>query len=149
MASVYDVAAYILEKRGEQTAMKLQKLCYYSQAWHLVWDEVPLFGERIEAWANGPVVRDLYKAHRGQFRVAAMPEWTHADPGVLTDNERETIDAVLSFYGGMSAHQLSQLTHSESPWADARAGLQEGDRASVPITDADMFAYYDGLTQRR
>lgn len=32
MANVFDVAAYILEKEGEMTTMKLQKLCYYAQA---------------------------------------------------------------------------------------------------------------------
>ena len=45
MANVDDVAAYILNRQGPMTAMKLQKLCYYSQAWHLVWDSEPL-GQR-------------------------------------------------------------------------------------------------------
>lgn len=53
MATVLDVASYILEKQGGTTAMKLQKLCYYSKAWHLVWEERPLFTNRIEAWVNG------------------------------------------------------------------------------------------------
>lgn len=52
MATVFDVAAYILEKKGEMTAWKLQKLVYYSQAWSLVWDQRPLFAERIEAWGQ-------------------------------------------------------------------------------------------------
>ena len=38
---VFDVAAYILQKTGSMTTMKLQKLVYYSQAWSLVWDEKP------------------------------------------------------------------------------------------------------------
>jgi hypothetical protein len=54
-ATVFDVAAYILEKKGEMSAWRLQKLVYYSQAWSLVWDERPLFDEPIQAWANGPV----------------------------------------------------------------------------------------------
>ena len=33
MASVFDAAAYILEKKGEMTTLKLQKLVYYAQAW--------------------------------------------------------------------------------------------------------------------
>ena len=49
MANVFDVAACILKQKGPMTAMKLQKLLYYSQAWSLVWDEKPLFPERIEA----------------------------------------------------------------------------------------------------
>ena len=53
------------------SAMKLQKLIYYSQAWSLVWDDEPLFPERIEAWINGPVVPELYERHKGEFKVTA------------------------------------------------------------------------------
>ncbi|MGO4258779.1 Panacea domain-containing protein [Marmoricola sp. RAF53] len=146
MANVYDVAEYILEKRGEMTAMKLQKLCYYSHAWHLVWEEQPLFANQIEAWANGPVVRDLYRAHRGEFRVSEMPDYVKADSGNLTHDETTSIDAVLSHYGEMTGHQLSELTHSERPWRNARVGLGAGVRSETPIPDDQIAAYYDSLT---
>ncbi|HCU23588.1 MAG TPA: hypothetical protein DF383_01115, partial [Deltaproteobacteria bacterium] len=71
MTSVHDVATYILKKTGPITAMKLQKLVYYSQAWSLVWDEKPLFKEKIEAWTNGPVVPALYRLHRGKFEISS------------------------------------------------------------------------------
>lgn len=74
MAQIADVAAYILDKCGRMTVMKLQKLTYYSQAWHLVWTEKPLFDNRIEAWANGPVVRELYNLHRGRFSLSGPAE---------------------------------------------------------------------------
>jgi uncharacterized phage-associated protein len=66
---VVDIAEYILEQLGEITTMKLHKLLYYCQAWHLVWDEEPLFEARIEAWANGPVAPEIYELHRGIFKV--------------------------------------------------------------------------------
>ena len=71
MASVQDVAAYILEKQGGMTAMKLEKLVYYSQSWSLVWDEKPLFGEDIQAWANGPVMYALTEGQPGGNRLAS------------------------------------------------------------------------------
>src|SRR5690349_8592497 len=89
--TAHDVAAYILQKQGEITAMKLQKLAYYSQAWSLVWDEEPLFRERIEAWANGPVLPSLYKLHKGSFKITS---WPKGDPSKLTRKQRETVDAV-------------------------------------------------------
>lgn len=146
MANVYDVAAYILQEKGEMTAMKLQKLCYYSHAWHLVWEEVPLFGDRIEAWANGPVVRPLYTAHRGEFRVSKMPDWTKADADNLTEDEKHSVDSIMGFYGEMTAHQLSELTHSERPWASARGDLAPGARSDAQITDSEIAPYYDSLT---
>jgi uncharacterized phage-associated protein len=116
LAKVQDVAAYILQRRGPMTAMKLQKLVYYAQAWHLVWDEKPLFSSRIEAWANGPVCRDLYRLHRGHFTIG-LDDLTPAgaQPDAIDEAERATIDVVIDAYADKSAHWLSELTHREPP----------------------------------
>ncbi len=142
MASVFDVAAYILKKRGPMTAMKLQKLVYYSQAWSLVWDEKPLFRERIEAWANGPVVRKLYESHKGAFEVRSCPQ---GDPSRLTQTQRETVDAVIGYYGEKTSQWLSDLTHREAPWREARGGLAPGERGTTEITLAAISEYYGSL----
>jgi uncharacterized phage-associated protein len=148
VAHAEDVAAYIVGKHGEpMTAMKLQKLVYYAYAWHLVWEERPLFDEPIQAWANGPVVPGLYEAHRGSLTVD-VTTFAAGRPEDLTASEQETINAVLDAYGAKSAHELSELTHRELPWRAARrrANLGVGDRGEAPILDADMFEFYDGLT---
>ena len=139
-----DVAAYILRKRGPMTTWKLQKLCYYAQAWSLVWDDVPLFRERIEAWAGGPVVPKLYQWHRGRYRVGVTP---NGDPDRLDQDQQETVDAVLDVYGDKSASELSALTHREAPWRDARwhAGLQPGERGHAQIRLGSMAEFYSGL----
>lgn len=122
--------------------MKLQKLVYYSQAWSLVWDDTPLFDERIEAWANGPVVRELYDVHRGWFKVE---EWPAGEAEGLTRRERRTIDRVLGFYGKMSSQELSVLTHKEDPWRKARKGLASDERGDREISHASMAEYYSSL----
>lgn len=142
VVSVHDVAAYILQRLGPMTAMKLQKLVYYSQAWSLVWDQRPLFDERIEAWANGPVVRDLYKVHRGQFIV---DRWPKGDPDRVDYESKSTVDAVLSYYGNRSPQWLSDLTHLEDPWRRARQGIAPGERGDREITLASLAEYYGGL----
>lgn len=142
MASVFDVVDYILKKHGKMTAMKLQKLVYYSQAWSLVWNEDPLFEERIEAWANGPVVPDLYAIHQGQF---LLTELSKGDCNNLTSTHREAIDEVLRFYGDKTSQWLSDLTHMESPWLEARKGLASGERGNELITHAAMAEYYGSL----
>ncbi|MEM8574198.1 MAG: type II toxin-antitoxin system antitoxin SocA domain-containing protein [Pseudomonadota bacterium] len=141
MANVCDVAAYILKQSGAMTAWKLQKLVYYSQAWSLVWDQRPMFGEPIQAWANGPVCPTLYNKHRGRFMVSEIP----GDPSNLDVDAQETIDGVLSFYGDKHPQWLSDLTHSESPWKDARGGLPAGANSSQEITLEAMAAYYESL----
>lgn len=142
MANVFDVAAYILKKQGSITAMKLQKLVYYSQAWSLVWDEEPLFNEEIQAWKNGPVVPELYKAHAGQFRIESLPR---GDANNLTGKEKETVDSVLETYGDKTSQWLSDLTHMEDPWMNAREGLPADSSSQKEITHASMAEYYSSL----
>lgn len=142
MASVFDVAQYILERKGEMTAMKLQKLVYYSQAWHIAWTDNTLFPERIEAWADGPVAPDLWQKHRGLFRVSQVNGGSSAS---LTDAERDTIDRVIKFYGDKSSQWLSDLTHEEAPWRAARNGLPDRVPSNTQITPEMMGDYYSSL----
>lgn len=142
--SVFDVAAYVLSKLGHCTHMKLQKLVYYAQAWSLVWDAAPLFSERIEAWANGPVVPDLFRPLRGRFDVTAA-DIPGGDANHLSREQRETVDSVLNFYADKSPQWLSDLTHSEAPWISAREGVPVGDRGSAEITLTSMAEYYESL----
>ncbi len=139
MASAHDVAAHILQQCGSMSAMKLQKLVYYCQAWHLVWEDEPLFPEQIEAWAAGPVVPALYQQHRGKFTVDS---WLGKP---LRDEEAETVQVVLANYGEFNAHQLSELTHREAPWIKARRGLAPGERGNREISHEDMATYYGSL----
>lgn len=70
MTNIFDVAKYILEKSGSMSTMKLQKLCYYSQAWSLVWDDKSLFPEDFEAWANCPVCPKLFAKTKKKVKTA-------------------------------------------------------------------------------
>jgi len=144
VVDVRDVGQYILEKQGGMTTWKLQKLVYYCQAWSLVWDDEPLFPDDIEAWANGPVVRKLYDIHAGKFRVSKIKS---GDPARLSHDQRETVDAVLGAYGHKPPQWLSNLTHSEPPWKDARrqARLSAGERGSAVIRLDAMAEYYGSL----
>lgn len=144
MASTYDVAKYITERIGEMSAMKLQKLMYYAQAWSLVWEEEPLFESDFQAWANGPVLPQLYSLHRGMFKVDSSLFAT-ADSGRLSATERTNVDKVLSFYGDKTAQWLSNLTHQESPWLNARGDLAPGASSDAIIPQSDIHEYYSSL----
>ncbi len=145
MANIFDVGRYITERSGEElSAMKLQKLMYYAQAWHMVWEEEPLFDDDFQAWANGPVLPELYGRHRGMFKVspALFPD---GDTDRLSQTERENIDKVLSFYGTKTAQWLSNLTHQEDPWLNARGGLPPGALSTELISKASIHEYYSSL----
>ena len=145
---VQDVAKYILnwfasKNEDNITSWKLQKLVYYCQAWSLVWDENPLFPEEIQAWADGPVCPDLYQEHKRKFRLG--PRDIVGKPKRLSAEQQETINAVLDYYGDETGRYLSDLTHLERPWVEARAGLQPGERGDIVIEHNSMVDYYGGL----
>lgn len=143
--SVLDVATYILEQQSDDqpiTAWKLQKLVYYCQAWALVWDEQPLFEEKILAWANGPVVKELYDQHKGLFYVKKLLK---GNSDHLSSEQKDTIDNVLKAYRDKSAQWLSDLTHMETPWLEAREGVLPGERSQVEIPLSAMHEYYSGI----
>ena len=114
-ASIKDVAAYVLARKGPRTAMQLEKLVYYGQAWSMVWEGRPLFEDAIEAWVQGPVSPALFDLHRGRYLVVSLPE---GNPDALDAFAQETLDAVLDQYGNCSGDELGELTHREAPWQD-------------------------------
>jgi uncharacterized phage-associated protein len=144
MAVVHDVAAYIVSKLGNMSTMKLQKLCYYSQGWHLAWEGPELFPSEIEAWRLGPVVRELYACHRREVSVA---EWPWGKVERLTDSEKSVVDDVLDTYGGMSGLQLSQLTHQEQPWLKARGARGPRESSTEIVRVEDMREYFVELAK--
>ncbi len=123
---------------GPLSRMKLLKLVYYAQAWALAWDGAPLFSERIEAWADGPVVRSLWAREKHLAPV-------EPDANALTVAERETVRAVLAFYGAFDGEDLSEITHVEKPWHDAREGVPHGEKSQGEITPEAMRSYYGAV----
>ena len=136
MVNIFDVSKYILEKKSELPAMKLHKLLYYSQAWHITWEENVLFHEDIEAWENGPIIPILYPEHKDIFKLT--PELLlKGDSSKLNKLEKENIDKVLLHYGDKTSQWLSDLTHMEDPWIKTK--IKE------TILLADIHEYYSGL----
>lgn len=144
MATVFDVSKYILHKFGKLSTWKLQKLCFYAQAWEIAWTETPIFEENFEAWANGPVCPSLFQAHKGKF-VISEDELEYGNPDNLTEEQKNDIDIVLRDYGDMEPYDLRELSHSEDPWKNARGALPEGARGDTIITKDSMGEYYGSL----
>ncbi len=145
MANIFSAAKYILQKAGPMSGIKLQKICYYAQAWSLVWDDEELFSEDFEAWANGPVCPELFNWFDGKFKVCSddIPD-SHCS-GSLSGDQIDTIDRVVEFYAVHDAQWLSTLTHMEDPWRNARKGVAVGDPCTNIITKDSMSAYYGGI----
>lgn len=154
MATAEAVARYFIhlaaqsEEPSPVTHMQLQKLMYYAQGWSLAMRDRPLFAGRIEAWAHGPVVRELFPKFT-DFENNPIPgEMANVDPQ-LSNDDRALIESIWLGYGRYSAWRLREMTHAEAPWVDARGGLSEGAPSQAPISLESLRAFFWSVHEAR
>jgi uncharacterized phage-associated protein len=145
-----ELAKYVVVRLGKTDHLKLQKLLYYIQSWHLVMFDKPLFEEDFKAWVHGPVLTSVWtdlKDHsklnaevsiKPQFRAATIARVEKR----LRKEQIELIDDVLEEYGTKSGYHLECLTHSEDPWKDARGDLPPDAKSSTKISKTAMRKFY-------
>jgi len=141
MLSCFDVAKFFIalvdEDSGDSISnLKLQKLVYYAQGFHLAMYGEPLFPERIFAWAHGPVVKELYHAYK-QFGAKPIDLNQDFDAGIYDEGLQDFLAEVNTVYGQFTASKLRNMTHNEPPWKDTPLGGE--------ISHAAMRQYFKTL----
>lgn len=120
MTSARDVAKVFLKLSEPETGdlltnLKIQKLVYYVQGFHLALEGAPIFGENILHWDHGPVVRELYDEYKALgYKPIPVPDGI--DTSMFSKRQLSLIEEVNSVYGQFSAWKLRDMTHNESPW---------------------------------
>lgn len=141
MTTVIDVANYFLQKDLQEddvnsiTNLKMQKLVYYAQGFHLALFGGPVFEEEINAWLHGPVVRELYD-HCKDSGKSPLP-WDYDINAYAKFNEEQQglLDEVFSEFGQYTAWRLRDMTHEESPWLNH-------EKAGDIIPKSELLAYF-------
>jgi uncharacterized phage-associated protein len=150
-----DIAKYYLIRSTDDgeliSPLKMQKLIYYAYVWTLVKNRKRIFNERIEAWANGPVVRSLYQELRTYGSSPIPLEFLGSEsPNELKEkfpaDVLSTLDEVYEQYMQRTAFELSVLTHNEQPWIQARGGLEPTQNSNNRISDDSIIEYYHAST---
>ncbi len=149
--TVAQVAEYFLllvdEDAGDvMTNLRLQKMVYYAQAWHLAVLGKPIFDDDFEAWVHGPVIDHLYKKYEG-YNYNPIPRPIPELAPSINGRSREILDEVWDTYGQFSAKGLENFVRGEDPWIEARRGCSSGDFCREVIPKDAMRAYY--AEQRR
>lgn len=157
MPDINDVCDYIIAKAAEDSVglsvLKLQKLLYYCQAWHLAFEKGRLFDSRFQAWVHGPVSRQIYDRFKDNKYIYSAV--THADIRStfcfdnLSTDARQHIDAVLTAYAEFTGDQLEYMTHVEQPWLTARGELPLHARCETEIDEDIMRSYYAARLTRK
>ena len=133
--------------------LKLQKLVYYCEGWHLAYFEQPLIHENFEAWIHGPAVRSIWDYYKPkgnmytEFRLKDefIEKIRAFFDRVLNPQQIELIHNVIKEYGDKSAYHLETLSHSEEPWREARNGYTQSERSEALISKETMKHYYQSL----
>jgi uncharacterized phage-associated protein len=150
MANVIDVANFFVDvaaktaevDRGDyMTNLRLQKLLFFAQGWHLARRSAPLFTAPFEAWTFGPVVREVYDMFK-QYRRRSIvePSEDHSE-NRLSIEEREFAMDILIHYETRPTTYLVNLTHKMEPWL-----AREKRREIIPIEE--IKTYFENSGER-
>ena len=125
MHSAHDIAKYFIslvdEDAGDSISnLKVQKLLYYAQGFHLAMFGTPLFPEAIKAWVHGPVVPQVWHQYK-EFGSGPIPVEA-ASLSKYSQKTQKFLDEVYSVYGQFTASRLRDMTHNEPPWKNTRQG---------------------------
>ena len=163
--NIQNIARYTilrLNQNGNSICpLKLQKILYYIQAWHMVYfgKENTLFSDVPEAWVNGPVYRKVYDTYKrigiyDQIQLSdvhsnteqATTDIQHLHNELALDIEQwKFLESIYKHYGTKSHDELVFLTHSQKPWNVARTGLQPFEYTDQKIDLEVMYDYYSSL----
>ena len=143
MRTANDIAGWIVRYSANDLGvsvdpMSLEKLTYYSQAFHLALNERALFREDIQAWKWGPVIPSVYHRYKSYgSEPIVLPDEDQAQP--LEASTEAFLVQVIGFFGQHTATNLSRATHLEEPWLDAS-------REQINVIDeATLRSYYRSL----
>ncbi|WP_130807632.1 Panacea domain-containing protein [Senegalia massiliensis] len=138
--TIFDIASTFLNMES-MTHKKLQKLCYYAQAWYLALYNERLIDSKFEAWIHGPVSPELYDKYKDNGWTPIKNEET---PQNIEQNQEiyEFIEEIYRIYGDLDGNDLEVLTHKELPWLSAREGLGMLEWSNNVIDENIMRDFY-------
>lgn len=147
-----DIVKFFLNKADEEsgdviTHMKLHKLIYYAQSWHMAYYKVPLINDTFQAWVHGPVIPRIYE-HFKRYGYNALPSIKDIDRDCYDEGVLTILEMIWKVYGKFGAKFLEELTHSEEPWRIARKGLKVDTPSNEEIKNEDILNYYSMVKEK-
>lgn len=145
------LADYILESKGCMSHLKIQKLLYLIEGYHLAYFDEPLLNDEFEAWVHGPVSRKLYNTLKDKSKLHSdiiyKPKEGEESPKsivvrTLASEQIELVDTILSMYGDDTGLELEAITHGQPPWINARRGYAPCDKCEILVSKDEMREYF-------
>ena len=144
---ITDIAEWFLLKNG-MFGEKIQKLCYYAEAWcQVLYDQSIAKNAEFRAWMHGPVNLTLYRKFKSyNWHKLDDPKKTSDNLNrILCPQQIEVLESVWETYGQYGFDELEQLVHQETPWLEKRIGLDPLEPGDRVISKETMKKYYSKI----
>lgn len=132
--------ALAIRSFGSFTHKQLQKMCYYTQAWHLALMNEPISDAKFEAWVHGPVCPEIYKEYK-QHGWCKIPKIDKSEINIDSDTY-DFIENIVDTFSNFSGDELEDMTHSEEPWLKSRGNIEVWRPSTNIISNDSMKEYY-------
>ena len=151
------LAAYILYKYGPMSHLKLQKLLYLIEGYHLAYfGGSSIINDDFEAWVHGPVSRKIYNELKDKSILYDdicfdLEEGEETPENIMNEQlsteQIDLVNEVLEMYVSETGLTLEAITHQQSPWINARGGVAPAEKCTNVIKRSDMKEYFSNLMQ--
>lgn len=135
MDKIIDVAGYIVSKYNELSGeklgeMKLHKLLYFTQREAFAITGEQAFSGDFEGWKYGPVSKEVRAAFYNGEIIVPVSE--------VSDKIKYIANNVIAEYGPLTSWKLSEISHNEISWQNARAGLGSDENGNRVLSIDDI-----------
>lgn len=147
------VIKYLLVRCEDFTALTLQKLLYYVQAFYYMFTDNFIFKEDCEASMEGPLYISVYERYKKFGYEEINKDILDNDKLTLEDVERNIVESVIKFYGCYSGKILKQMTRNESPWMITRTNVininnVKNQNSNKKIEKNSIAEYFKGIKEK-
>ena len=138
---VESAVEYLLNKCEDITPLMLQKALYYVQGFYYAFNKKFLFSEDCEAWAHGPVYREIYYKCQN-YRFNPIEPYTDIDISEYSTSEIAILESIVKHICCYSGKILEEFTHSETPWLEVRGNLPKNAPSNRIISKEKIGKYF-------
>ncbi len=138
-------AEYILHKSEEINHLKVQKILYFLEGYHLAVFGKSLIEGQFQAWKYGPVVPEVYQQYKTNsilYNNIKKQELSDCFVCGLSGEQLWLVNYVIDVCNKFDADMLRDITHQQIPWVDARQGLNENENSNRIISKKQIQQWF-------
>ena len=141
------VIRYLLNQCEDITPLALQKALYYIQGFYFAFYKTFLFPEDCQAWAHGPVYKDIYFRYKN-YRFDPIESSGAIDDALFSSSEKAILENVAKHICCYSGKILEKFTHSETPWLLTRGEILENQSSNRVISKDEIGKYFNSVKKK-